>query len=393
MNSVAVIFDNFGPYHLARLRAAAETCRLIAIEVASTSGTYAWARAQHDPGFERVTLFQDERSDSVSASELARRLRDALDASRPAVVFVPGWASAAAWAAMQWCLRRAIPMILMSESTAWDDPRSFWKETIKRRLVGCFSAALVGSPGHRDYLQKLGMDGAQVFLGYDAVDNAYFARSVNSAREKARARGNVGRPYLLACARFVPKKNLSRLLEAYALYRGRCRVEPWPLVLLGNGQQRGELERQRDSLALQECVLMPGFIQYAELPDYYAGAGAFVHASEIEPWGLVVNEAAASGLPLLVSRRCGCAPELVRPGENGFLFDPQNVEELAVQMEEVSKPDFPREQFGEASRRIVGQWDVGRFADGFARATAAAMSRKQATPATAKAVLSLLLLR
>ena len=79
-----------------------------------------------------------------------------------------------------------------------------------------------------------------------------------------------------------------------------------------------------------EDVLLPGFKQYPELPLYYGLAGAFVLPSLTEPWGLVVNEAMAAGLPVVVSDRCGCASDLVRPGENGFAFDPCDIEQLAA---------------------------------------------------------------
>ncbi len=76
---------------------------------------------------------------------------------------------------------------------------------------------------------------------------------------------------------------------------------------------------------MSTCIL-PGFKPYDELPVYYALANAFVHASTSEQWGLVVNEAIATGLPVIVSNRCGCAPELVNG--NGFTFDPTNEDEL-----------------------------------------------------------------
>ena len=60
----------------------------------------------------------------------------------------------------------------------------------------------------------------------------------------------------------------------------------------------------------------------------YGLASAFVHPSTTEQWGLVVNEAAAAGLPLIVSERCGCAPELVRQGVTGFLFDPYDIDAI-----------------------------------------------------------------
>src|SRR5207249_5035240 len=143
--------------------------------------------------------------------------------------------------------------------------------------------------------------------------------------------------YFLASARFVEKKNLTSLIRAYAEYRDRLKGigvtdpgykgAPWDLVLLGDGPLRETLNAQLSTLNLHSHVHLPGFKQYDELPVYYALANAFVHASTTEQWGLVVNEAIASGLPVIVSERCGCVPELVQG--NGFTFDPMDEHELA----------------------------------------------------------------
>ena len=157
MTPVAIIFDNFGPYHLARLRAASAVCHLLAIEVAGKSAVYAWENEPAGRDFQRITLIENGTSDDVSRVELVRRLENALDDFQPAVVVVPGWASPAAWGAMRWCLAHGVPMVCLSESTAWDETRVAWKEAIKRRLVGMFGSALVGGHHHRDYLVALGL--------------------------------------------------------------------------------------------------------------------------------------------------------------------------------------------------------------------------------------------
>lgn len=382
MISVAIIFDNFGPYHIARLQAAAVACDLMAIEVAGASATYSWENNATAGTFKRVTLIEQGTSADVGRSELVRRLEQALNQFKPGVVVVPGWASPAAWGAMHWCLRNRVPMVCMSESTAWDEPRVGWKEWIKKKLVGLFSAALVGGERHRDYLAKLGMPSDRIFLGYDAVDNAYFysrAEAIRSNADKIRRRYNLPQDYFLASARFVEKKNLSRLLEAYALYRISCET-PSSLVLLGDGPLRSVLESKRDALDLCDHVVMPGFKQVADLPAYYALARAFIHPSTIEPWGLVVNEAMACGLPVLVSNRCGCAPELVSDGVNGFTFDPLDVKEMARQMARVSAPDFPRAAFGAKSGEIVAEWCPERFARGLSQAIEAALGLSPIIP-------------
>jgi glycosyltransferase involved in cell wall biosynthesis len=174
-------------------------------------------------------------------------------------------------------------------------------------------------------------------------------------------------PYFLASNRFVERKNLGRLIQAYAKYaesfqQGAAK-SIWPLVLLGDGELRGDLEALCGELGLRtttgfshggtehtegknlklnsyklqtsrECglVVFTGFRQIAELPSFYAGAGAFVHPALEEPWGLVINEAMASGLPVLSSRNVGAAEELVVDGKTGYLFDPKSVEEMADAM-------------------------------------------------------------
>jgi glycosyltransferase involved in cell wall biosynthesis len=136
------------------------------------------------------------------------------------------------------------------------------------------------------------------------------------------------------------------------------------LVLLGDGALRPALIALRSALGVDASVHLPGFKQYPELPAYYGLAGAFIHASTTEQWGLVVNEAMAGGLPVLVSNRCGCATDLVQSGANGFTFDPLDVDQLARLMRQVSAPGFPLAAFGAESRRIIAQWGPERFARG-----------------------------
>jgi glycosyltransferase involved in cell wall biosynthesis len=425
---VAVLFHRLGPYHFARLRAAGRLLPIVAIESSGVDKTYAWDKVSGADHFERVTLFDSADAQNLPAAEVASRVGSALDKVHPAVVAVPGWADSAALGALRWCVQNHVPVIVMSESTAWDETRVIWKEWVKRRIVMLCSAALVGGAPHRDYMVKLGMPAERIFLGYDAVDNEYFskgAEEVRSPRKAAeqqrgeqssviRSQHRLPERYFLASARFVEQKNLPRLLQAYAPYRkmvddglqdnkttgpsvvsspvvsspspvvggpvvgspvvsGRPSA-PWSLVLLGDGPLKSDLCHLISDLGLQHSVLLPGFKQYGELPIYYGLAKAFIHASTKEPWGLVVNEAMASGLPVLVSNRCGCAPDLVREGVNGFTFDPYNVEQLAQLMLKLSTLNTQHSTLGSASREIISQWGPERFAKGLKEAVDCALS-------------------
>jgi glycosyltransferase involved in cell wall biosynthesis len=122
-------------------------------------------------------------------------------------------------------------------------------------------------------------------------------------------------------------------------------------------------------------VIFAGFRQVGELRDFYAGAGVFIHPALSEPWGLVINEAMASGLPILTSNNVGAAEELVREGVNGFSFDPEDVEELAGLMGRVAGMS-PEERLamGEASLRLIAEWGPERFARGAEEAARLALA-------------------
>jgi glycosyltransferase involved in cell wall biosynthesis len=384
---IAVLFRRIGPYHFARLKAAGERLHVTAVEFSNVDPTYNWSEVKGRDHFKRLTLFSGVSVESQPANRIFARMSQALDELRPAAVAIPGWSERCSRAALRWCVLHAVPAIVMSETTAWDGTRVWWREWAKRRIVRLCASALVGGQAHADYIASLGMARERISLGYDAVDNEYFARGaeeVGKQETEVRARYELPQRYFLASARFVEKKNLLRLLQAYARYRqlasaprlhrfgaASLRFPAWSLLLLGDGPLRPTLNSQLATLNLHGQVLLPGFKQYPDLPAYYGLASAFVHASTTEPWGLVVNEAMASGLPVLVSNRCGCAPDLVRDGANGFTFDPCNVEQLARLMLKVSTLNYQLSTFGVASRRIVASWGADRFASGLHRAVGA----------------------
>ena len=389
--AVAVVFHHIGPYHHARLNAAADRLSVTGIEW-SAKGYDAWGAAESPARYTKVSLFA-EAADRYPGSRRRREaFRWALEQANPDVVAVNGWNNFGSLAAADRCVRLGIPMVVMSESTRQDEPRTWWKEIIKRQIVELYSAALVGGQRHIEYLVELGMPLDRIFVGYDVVDNAYFARRTLEIRNsKFEIRKKYGLPenYFLASALFIEKKNLLRLIRAYAEYRQLCRASvsdaegspvagnsPWDLVLLGDGPLRETLNSQLSTLNLHAHVHLPGFKQFDELPVYYAFARALVHASTTEQWGLVVNEAVASGLPVIVSNRCGCVPELVNG--NGFTFDPLDEQELAARLLEMaSLSEHDLECFAEASRGIAARFGPDRFAEGLEGAALMAMNLQQ----------------
>jgi glycosyltransferase involved in cell wall biosynthesis len=370
MPPVAILFNRIGPYHRARLNAAARRFPTVAVELTSVDRTYAWNHVEA-PELQRMTVFPDRDPHTLPRRAVVEGVREVLDGIRPRAVAVNGWSDPTALTALGWCAVTRTSAILMSETHAVDAVRRPWKEFFKRRVIGMCSAALVGGAPHMSYLRGLGMPADRIFTGYDVIDNEHFTTGADAARREAGSiRGRLSLPdhYFLASSRFVEKKNLVRLITAFARFRELEPANGWKLVLLGDGPLKSEILAAAGRLHLGDALIMPGFRQYEELPPYYGLASAFIHASTVEQWGLVVNEAMASGLPVVVSNRCGCAADLVRPGINGFHFDPMDVEKLAGYMLQIASNAVDARRMGEASRRIISEWLPERFGAGLEQA-------------------------
>src|SRR6266481_574500 len=218
--AIAIVFHHIGPYHDARLNAAADGLSVIGIEW-SAKGYDAWGAAEAPARYHKISLFSEAAEHYPASRQRREAFRWALEQTNPDVVAVNGWNNFGSLAAADCCVRRGIPMVVMSESARHDEPRTWWKEMIKRRVVGLYSAALVGGQRHVEYLVELGMPIERIFTGYDVVDNDYFARRTREIRNSHLRQGFGGQAtfevrkqyglpenYFLASARFVEKKNL-----------------------------------------------------------------------------------------------------------------------------------------------------------------------------------------
>lgn len=363
------MWARFGPYHLARLKGAARAmpeAEVIGIEIAGDDRDYAWEHAPGADGFKRTTIFADRNYHDLSPQQIASGVRETLSGLRPHVIAINGWGVPEGRAALAWARRHGARAILMSESKADDRPRVWWKEIAKSTLVRRFDAALVGGHPHAEYLVNLGFPSDRIRYGYDAIDNAYFEAGSDAARARAsehRVSLQLPKRYFFACTRLLKRKNIDGLLRAYAAHRARA-GDSWGLVIAGSGEEEQSLKQLASDLGIENSVHWPGFVQYRDLPTYFGLASAFVHPAKSEAWGLVVNEAAASALPLLVASPVGAASELVCDG-TGFLFEPSNDADIERALTTLTAmPEEQRAELGRNARSRAAGWSPARFADG-----------------------------
>jgi glycosyltransferase involved in cell wall biosynthesis len=269
---------------------------------------------------------------------------------------------------------------LMMDSTRDDHTRVRWREEVKRGVVRLFDSALVAGTPQREYLRELGFPDSRIFEGYDVVDNDAFVGGDRAAQQ------STGQ-YFLVVSRFIERKNLYGLIDAYKEYRSGTRGSRWGLTVVGDGPLREGCRRyvQEEGIG---GLSMPGSLSNEEIVPLYHGAGAFIHPALQDQWGLVVNEAMAASLPIIVSRQSGCARDLVIEGFNGFTLDASRGEQLTGLMDHMARlRQQVRSLMGRRSRElIVERFSPETFANELLRATSRGRRRHLTGGVAVKAV-------
>jgi glycosyltransferase involved in cell wall biosynthesis len=266
----------------------------------------------------------------------------ALRRTQPQVVVVSGWSTFSAQAAIAWVRVRRIPYVLHVESHDLE-PRASWRHVVKRLVAprvirGAASVLAVGTAA-RDSVVARGARPDRVRVFANTIDvERWIIRATTTA---ARPREGV---VVLSVGRLVPEKGFDILDRACA-----------------------------DAGVLLEVVT--GGLEEEELARRYVDADVFALLSRHEPWGVVVNEAAASGLPLVLSDRVGAAYDLLRDGENGFLVPAEDVAAAAAALRTLAADPDLRRRMGERSREIVRTWGYEPSVESFVAAIREATAR------------------
>jgi glycosyltransferase involved in cell wall biosynthesis len=432
---IAGLWAQYGPYHFARMTALERVLgkdQTHALEIAGRTTEYGWNRA---PGLPVFTLCKDVVAERAPFWTVFRQVRRKLAELRIEVCLLPSYFPKQSLAALMAAKSLGLKTVMMNESHAGTARASGLSAWIKRRLIGLFDAALVGGAPQRRYFISMGLPPDKVFTGYDAVDNDYFARKADEVRAKAsefRRQYELPEKYFLSLSRFVVKKNLESLIRAYRKYLDATAARPNDLVMVGAGEEETRLRWLCHDLGLpvyeklgfglrnvketgagdeiangksqianaKPGVHFFGFRQIDENPVFYALADTFILPSLHEEWGLVINEAMACGLPVIVSETAGCVEDLLEAGwpalpedsapdllrnlgpimsqvrKNGLVFNPRTWEALADALVAFKSVPALQEAMGRASRRIVEKCSCGNFARNALLAARAALGQK-----------------
>jgi glycosyltransferase involved in cell wall biosynthesis len=234
-----------------------------------------------------------------------------------------------------------------------------WSGTLRQRLASAtssmhlrkfYDAAFV--PGERQaiWARHMGFDESTIWRGTFAPDVEGF-----SASGMGRRRGQTG---FVFAGRLAPEKGLATMAAAYKNYARASEAagrEPWICVVAGTGPLDGALDHPG--------FVRLGFVQPDALPKLFAQAGCFLLPSLKEPWGVAIQEAAASGLPIICTKECGASVHLVQDNYNGYLVDAGNVGQLESAMMRMAllSPER-RGRMADAGRLLALQFTPQRWA-------------------------------
>ncbi len=375
MTKPALVFswEMFGPYHMDRLEAVGRRLGhlydVVGLEVGSKSHTYDWDSTGGGQHFRKITLFPGQsKADLPRAAVYRALLRECRKADvRYAFLCHYEEADVFALALTLRLMRRKV--ITMNASKFDDKPRVLWREMVKSVFYAPYQAGIGGSHRTLDYLRLLGLPRDRLFIGYDTLSLDRIRRL--SGMEPAPGGVPFADRHFTIIARFVPKKNLHRAVEAYDLYRRLAGAAARPLHLCGSGPLEAELRAEVSRRGLDSQILFRGFLQEKAIAQTLGSTLCLLLPSLEEQFGLVVNEALAMGVPTILSDQCGARDVLIRGGLNGHIVEPDNPEGLARYMLSVAGSEAEWRRLSLNGRPFQAPADSDFFAESVEKAVVA----------------------
>lgn len=287
-------------------------------------------------------------------------------------VIVNGWVVKSCLQAVAACRVAGTPCIVRAEVNGLR-PRALWKTGLHRLLLSQYAACLAIGSNNRRYLLDRGVSPERIFETPYCVDNDRFAAGADRWRSDL-GKGGLARRFgidserttFLFSGKFVEKKRPGDIVEAIGRLPEavRSRVQ---VLMVGGGPLEAVLRERSRHIPIH----FAGFLNQSEITAAYAAADCLLLPSDSgETWGLVVNEAMACGLPVVLSDQVGSAVDLVREGMNGFVHPSGNIDALANLIARCADDRAALERMGAEAKSVVGAYNFDRVVSGVEAALA-----------------------
>jgi len=359
---VVALHTDFRIYWPARLEHLSEKLQargddFSVVEIAGKGSNYAFAGHEKNASVRWICLYPNDRIEDINPADAKKTVIAKLNELNPDVVFSGPFAFTSGASAIDWAKSNNKAVVLFDDAKKENLPRDFFTNLIKRNFYSYVDAILCPTKNWNNTYLSWGIPANAIFYGVDVVDNSFWYEKRSLTIDYP-----LPEKYFLCVGRQIPCKNFDMAIKAFKQIS--VRKEEFDLVFIGSGEESDKLQSLVEESDKNKIHFIP-FQSQENLSVIYRNAYCFILPSLSETWGLVVNEAMASGLPVLVSNRCGCADTLVSSGENGFTFSPDNVAELTSCMEKmIALSPEEMNKMKEKSLQIVGEWGINRFSSG-----------------------------
>ncbi|WP_103668171.1 glycosyltransferase family 4 protein [Pseudanabaena sp. BC1403] len=279
-----------------------------------------------------------------------------------AVIVYTGYTYASFWIAVL-SAKLTRKKFLFCTDTSRLEPRNkqrvktWLKKLLLPPIFNLADIVMVNSTPGKQVARSLGMSEERIALTPFAVDNDWWISQTNEVdRQLVRKKWNVppDSAVLLFCAKLQPWKRPQDVLKAFA----KANVPNSYLIFAGDGTLRVELELEAESLEIKHRVRFLGFVNQSKLSSVYCSSDLFVLSSDYEPFGVVVNEAMLCGCPVIVSDKVGAGYDLIRHGENGFIYPCGDVEQLTKILIEILANRKQLRTMGVAATERMKSWSL-----------------------------------
>jgi glycosyltransferase involved in cell wall biosynthesis len=349
---ILLLWDRMGDYHRARWKALAniignKNCH--AADLGKGDKLYKWSNTEKNSQYH---LLSEKPVEEVKPFEALTAYKKIIRENSITHVCIPGYGRLAYILMLIWSRINGIKVLMFAES--WY-PGNTITDKLKGLLIKYTTniSFVSGKRAKEHFIKRLKYPEQKIIEGYSTIDNKHFA---SSTVEKTKP------PQLLCVARFAPEKNLPMLIEAF---QGSHLSKSWRLKIVGGGPQKELLK----NMIGKSNIELTDWLKYDKLPDLYASSSCFILPSIFEPWGLVVNEAMAAGLPVILSNEVGAIPDLLEKDNNGWSFDAKNKKELINILNKLNNLSSDKiQKMGERSEEIISDFTTEIWAEKIVKA-------------------------
>ncbi len=287
-------------------------------------------------------LFPENSSDELSKQDIEKAIFTQLDKINPDIIIASSIVFYAGALGIRWAKKHKKKFVMFDDARHLQFKRQFLIQWVKDLITKQSDGFWFPSKNYYADYAYFHHKGIHFFYGFNCIDNKLF---------KFEGKKQSHHKIIICVARLVPIKNIDNLLRSWQLIEKNN--TDYKLVIIGDGPEHDHLNQLRSDLNLNTVEFI-GAIDNEVIPEYYFNAGAFILPSLSESWGLVVNEAMAAGLPVLLSYEVNAAKDLLKEGVNGFGFAPLDVNGMAEAISKYIRSDIQtKESMSNNSLEII----------------------------------------